>query len=253
MAGRRARGGFTILEILIAIIVLLVGIVGILALFPVGISNVGDSTGDTVAANLAASVHAALVAAHRQVVVPLPAAGGAAGPPKVTLIHDLAPANAGTGRYEYELPVLSDCYNPVTSKTPKQGWDAKYPCLHPDPAKANGAKCFALGNDPWLGATRRDVRATSDNTEMYWGYGFSFKVRKVQTVPAGGNSGLYEYTIYVYRIPGVGPALAPTGAGGGGGGTGVIGKPGSDSPVYKVTNVVEDNIVAIVSAKLAGP
>jgi prepilin-type N-terminal cleavage/methylation domain-containing protein len=248
MAGRRgARGGFTLIEILIAMVVLLVGIVGIVAIFPVGIRNTADATIDTFAANLAESVHASLVMAHRQVVVPAPAGGGtSSGPaqrPRLVLVHDLSPGNAGTGRYEFELPFEED-FNKDPGMT-------KYPLCHPDPAKAN-AECFSLGSDPWLGETSRNIRATSDNTDMYWAYGFKFKVRKVPTIPPGGNSGLYEYTISVYRIPGVGPRTA-TGSGGGGGGTGPV-TPISDSPVYKVKGLKEDeHVLAVLSARIAGP
>jgi hypothetical protein len=63
------RTGFTIMEILIAITILLVGIVGVISLFPVAIKVGGDAIADSLAANLARSVEEAIRAAmkHRKV------------------------------------------------------------------------------------------------------------------------------------------------------------------------------------------
>lgn len=83
-----------------------------------------------------------------------------------------------------------------------------YPYCHPDPAKSGGARMFVLGNDPYLGETSRSVRIESDPTDSYSYYGFKFFVRKVPTIPVGGNSGLYEYVIEVFRVPGRGPLQA---------------------------------------------
>jgi|GEM_PF-6688875 len=201
MRAQREQGGFTLIEILIALVVLVVGIVGVVAIFPVGIKRTAEATGDSIAANLAESVHAALVAAHRNVVIPAAAPGTTPPPPTVVLIHDLHPGNRGTGRYEFELPPtpLAANSNPSPSQV------NQYPYCHPDPARSGGANVFVLANDPYLGETTRSVRMESDPTETYSNYGFRFYVRKVPTIPVGGNSGLYEYTIYVFRIPGRGP------------------------------------------------
>ncbi len=58
-----ARKGFTIMEILIAISILLVGIVGVISLFPVAIKVGGEAITDSLAANLARSVEESLRAA----------------------------------------------------------------------------------------------------------------------------------------------------------------------------------------------
>ena len=211
MRARRAQGGFTLIEILIALVVLVVGVVGVVSVFPVGIANTVDATGDTIAANLAESVHAALVAAHRNVVIPPAAPGSVAPPARVVLIHDLHPGNKGTGRYEYELPPT-----PLTTAaltTEANGIAAKQlPYCHPDPTKAGGADVFTLATDPYIGETTRSVRMESDPTESYSFYSFRFYVRKVPTIPIGGNSGLYEYTIYVFRVPGRGPLQPRSGS-----------------------------------------
>lgn len=59
MAARTPRG-FTIMEILIAISILLVGIVGVISLFPVAIKVGGEAITDSLAANLARSVEESL-------------------------------------------------------------------------------------------------------------------------------------------------------------------------------------------------
>jgi prepilin-type N-terminal cleavage/methylation domain-containing protein len=201
MRAQGRQAGFTLIEILIALVVLVVGIVGVVSVFPVGIAYTADATGDTIAANLAESVHAALVAAHRNAVIPAAAPGGGVAPqPRVTLIHDLHPGNRGTGRYEFELPPAPTA--PNMNPTPAQV--NQYPYCHPDLARS-ASEIFTLANDPYMGETTRSVRLESDPTEPYSFYGFKFYVRKVPTVPIGGNSGLYEYTIYVFRIPGRGP------------------------------------------------
>ncbi len=211
MRARNRQDGFTLIEILIALVVLVVGIVGVVAVFPVGIRRTAEATGDTIAANLAESVHAALVAAHRNVVIPAAPPGGVAPAPRVVLIHDLHPGNKGTGRYEFELPPIPTSAN--TSPTPAQV--NQYPYCHPDSSRSS-TDVFTLANDPYLGETTRSVRLESDPTESYSFYGFKFYVRKVPTIPVGGNTGLYEYTIYIFRIPGRGPLQATGGSSGGG-------------------------------------
>ena len=209
MRRKQAGAGFTLIEILIALVVLVVGVCGVISVFPVGIANTVDATGDTIAANLGESVHAALVAAHRNVVIPPMTSGGTAPPPRVVLIHDLHPGNKGTGRYEFELPPT-----PLAKDTcPAPNQVSRYPYCHPDPALAGTADVFTLATDPYIGETTRSVRMESDPTDSYSFYGFRFYVRKVPTIPIGGNSGLYEYTIYVFRIPGRGPFQPRSGGG----------------------------------------
>jgi type IV pilus modification protein PilV len=256
MSRRNRQAGFTMIEILIAMVILAVGIVGILAIFPVGILNTADATGDTIAANLAESVHASLVAAHRQVVVKAGVNGTNIA--EAVLIHDLQPANDGPNRYKYTLPTEADSAKPNN-----------YPCLHPDPAKFGGKAYFVLGADRWLLATSQNVRANSDPTDLYFGYGFKFFVRKVPTVPAGGNSGMYEYNIVVARVLGVGPSTGSTtsstppsggggkgggGKGGGGGGGGGGGSLSSDGPPTSVAdNDTSRRDIAVLTARISGP
>lgn len=57
--------GFTLIEILVALTVLIIGLVGILALFPVGLSSSQASVEDTFASLIADSVGNALISAMR--------------------------------------------------------------------------------------------------------------------------------------------------------------------------------------------
>ncbi|MBI3272338.1 MAG: prepilin-type N-terminal cleavage/methylation domain-containing protein [Planctomycetes bacterium] len=97
--GRRARQGFTLIEILIALVVLFIGIVGIIALFPIGIRSTKESVEDTNAALIAESVHHSLVQALRS--------GRPVGNPprtQVTFVHDGVRLTAGVPGYVFQLP-----------------------------------------------------------------------------------------------------------------------------------------------------
>ena len=66
ISNHRRRKGFTLLEILLALTILLIGIVGVLALFPVALRNSKASFEDSVAAMIAENVHASLVGSLRR-------------------------------------------------------------------------------------------------------------------------------------------------------------------------------------------
>ena len=91
--------GLTLIEILIAMIILSVGLIMVLTIFPVGIRSTKESTEDTYAAYLADSIVQALTQAMRTA-TPEDRTGNKAG--QVTLIHDgLTGANDS---YIFELP-----------------------------------------------------------------------------------------------------------------------------------------------------
>ena len=60
-SNRSAASGFTLIEILISLTILVIGLVGILALFPVGIHASRASVEETSASILAESVHSSLI------------------------------------------------------------------------------------------------------------------------------------------------------------------------------------------------
>src|SRR3989339_2189669 len=97
----RDKSGLTLIEILIAIIVLTIGVVSILAIFPPSIKSASSSVEDTVAAKIAESVVDALNIAMR-----LSTAENVAQnkPGKAFFVHDGVPG----GPYEFALPLPVD-------------------------------------------------------------------------------------------------------------------------------------------------
>jgi prepilin-type N-terminal cleavage/methylation domain-containing protein len=176
-ARRGARRGFTLLEILLALAVLLVGLVGILTLFPVGIRSVGESTMDTMAAIVAESVQQALMKAMR-----MPGTPGATR--RITVYHDGFPPTGLT----FDLPPATQAGTTfyVAPGTPQT-----------TPFGAN--TIFTLGTDPTILATYDQIVSGSsggarlDPSEGYRQYQFSIDVRRVP------NEALFEFTIHVYR------------------------------------------------------
>lgn len=65
---KKKQNGFTLMEILIAMSILIVGLVGILSLFPVGLSATKKAIEDTNAALIAESLYASLRAAAKKTV-----------------------------------------------------------------------------------------------------------------------------------------------------------------------------------------
>ncbi|MBI5365672.1 MAG: prepilin-type N-terminal cleavage/methylation domain-containing protein [Planctomycetes bacterium] len=112
----RAQRGFTLIEILIALVVLFIGIVGIIALFPIGINSTKESIQDTNAALIAESVHHALVQALRTAVP------DAAGRIVCLFNHDgvgilggavTAPGTANQPGYRFALPLRGTAAPPT--------------------------------------------------------------------------------------------------------------------------------------------
>ncbi len=226
---RRLRNGFTLIEILIAMTVLVVGLVGILALFPVGIKSGTESVEDTNAAIIASSVHHALTNALRLATLNNP---GPAQFYTCQLSHDLHVGNAEDGSdspasvrglYAFQLPPTpnpprvppsSDWYRHpdaspgvpafaaggdlgsiVTAATPrtrvfKLGWDPGGTTATPGDASEDAQGAIAGGPSSGLG----------DPTEPYRQYAFAFEVKKViDPVNPVVDTNLFEFAIQVYR------------------------------------------------------
>ena len=185
---KRRSSGFTLIEILLALVILMVGIVGVLGLFPVAIRNVNDSVEDTTASNLAQSLNASLTEAMRR-----PVAG------VVTVTHDGLPA----GRLSFPLPVTT--LVPATYPAAGGGTDGSL-------------EVYQLGTDLRVAAAVGDIRTRAlggDPSEPTQQYSYQFEVMRpveseivVDTAGTTTDLPLYQFRIMIYRnyeSPGVPP------------------------------------------------
>jgi type II secretory pathway pseudopilin PulG len=177
------RDGLTLIEILLAIIVMALGLVGILALFPPALEQANESMEETQAAILGESVSHALVSAFRNALVD-PQTKDVV----VYLAHDLE-AGGHKGRYEFVLPKgdqpnaageykwyhFPSSANPPPrdqgSPVPMPGWDATTDERH-----------FKLGANGWTKATTDHVKQNFDDTDVLSQFQFSFNLTKVPTL-----------------------------------------------------------------------
>lgn len=114
---RNLRAGFTMVEILIAIMVLLVGLVGILVLFPVGINAARLAAQDSMGGVIAESVEEALIDAMHSATV---YGASAYDRIEVALIHAGVPSVTGSDIYRFPLPsnVGDSADHPTGSPSP---------------------------------------------------------------------------------------------------------------------------------------
>jgi len=216
MTTRRHDRGLTLIEILLAIIVMALGLVGIMALFPPALQTATESMEETQAAIIGESVAHALASAMSNAVFD-PATKRYV----VWLSHDLK-AGGSKGRYEFVLPKGD------TDATGAPKW-YHYPSASSPPAKDEGKevviasydpesddRLFQLAGDAWTAATVKNVQDNYDPTDALGQFAFSFNVTKVQTLkhlrkpPLPGEKALteeelqameklYEFKVYVLR------------------------------------------------------
>jgi type II secretory pathway pseudopilin PulG len=245
MRKRAAERGMTLIEILIALIVMVLGVLGILALFPPALQSGAESMEATNAAIIAESVAHGLMGAFQTVEEDKTSATLKL---RCTLTHDLK-AGPATGRYTFILPPLPanpttnfDWYHfPSTSTPPGQSGS---PAPGDPGSKMTGGqydpetddRVFQLGGDKLVVDTVKSVHDTNDPTDPLMQFGFSFDIRKVDTMwYQRRNPGaidpfrntvlkideyeammkLYEVRIHILRI-------ANEGVSGGGGGQGAV-------------------------------
>ncbi|MEK7467399.1 MAG: prepilin-type N-terminal cleavage/methylation domain-containing protein [Planctomycetota bacterium] len=174
------NSGFTLIEILIALVILMVGICGVLSLFPVAIKNVSDSVEDSTASNLAQSLHSAMTEAMRRPVTGV-----------VTVTHDGLPA----GTLSFPLPV--SVLVPATYPVAGSGTDT-------------WLETYQLGTDVPVAAQVADIRSSGlgggDPTEPTTQYSFQFEVVRpaesvivVDTAGTMTNLPLYQFRFMIYR------------------------------------------------------
>ena len=161
---RTAQRGFTILEILIALVVLGIGILGIVALFPVGIKSTSGSVNDSNAAMLADSVYSALLSAFRT-------SSPEAVDPAVRICHDGCPASQNYS-YAFNRPTTPNPAGPpVVVPTAGQGTDPT-------------AMVFLLGRDPLFSAALNNIRTTrGEQVNIYDQFSWRLEVIRPTTAP----------------------------------------------------------------------
>jgi type II secretory pathway pseudopilin PulG len=212
MIKRRAEKGMTMVEILLALIVMVVGLAGILALFPVALQASKESFEDTHSAIMAESVANGLSNAVRF------AQPDSTGSYDALLTHDLE-YGSQKAIYKFKLPKLDEDWiwypGPTTI--------AEGSLFDPE---SGSLDAYKFGGDNWVHSAVQTVHDTNDASDPYRQFGFAFRVRKVNTMehmigqpmPGGGaytESDLdplvkfFEFEIFIFR-------MVTSAAGGGG-------------------------------------
>jgi hypothetical protein len=188
----------TLIEILIAIIVLTIGVISILAIFPASIKSASSSVDDTVAAKIAESVSDALNIAMRAASAEDVAGSKSS---KAIIVHDGLPG----GSYEFALPLPMD---------PPPGRDQPRFFAHqansPTEASTPSPKpssVFKLGNTEFMKKVVDDVTKGPDPSDSYSQYGFTFTIKRIDDDRPATETGnkytpnpLFQFAIAVYRL-----------------------------------------------------
>lgn len=218
MVKRTDRQGMTLIEILLALIVMVLGVLGILRLFPPAMDLARQSMEETNAALLGESVAQGLTNGMRLSIYDI-----AKQQTVVTLTHDLQIGGVKM-KYRFYLPKIEKSGDPQWIHFP----GSKSPS-DPDPGQVlpntwsaeDDDRLFLLAGDGWVLETTNNVKTINDPTDSYNQFAFSFDIRKVFTMehmirptpqPNPDKPGtnytekdldpmmkLYEFRIYVYR------------------------------------------------------
>ncbi len=173
MAKRRREGGLTLIEILLALLVMVLGLLGILALFPQALQSSRESVEETYGAVLAESVaHSVKTAIQFGQYEPTTSEW------TCVMAHDLKSPNAVV-RFTFVLPKLTEGWKHFPSgsgggATPDRGGTVN---VNPELDEH-----FSLGGDQWLYATVDNVWKVNDPTDPYTQFAFSFAIRKINTM-----------------------------------------------------------------------
>ncbi|MBI4833889.1 MAG: prepilin-type N-terminal cleavage/methylation domain-containing protein [Planctomycetes bacterium] len=192
--------GLTLLEILMAVVILLLGLVGILSLFPAGIRSTNESVEERMAAFVADSVKEALNIAARS---SNPEDTVNNKPAKLKFTHDGLEEKSSP--FEFTLPLPSDpavlryfVYTPEGTKE-----------LTPDAERTyKPKKIFKLASDTFIKSLYDSVVKGNDPTDPYQQWGYIFTVNRVDDIRPASETGpkfkprsLYDIKINVYRVP----------------------------------------------------
>lgn len=212
----RRDSGVTLIEVLIALIIMVVGLVGILALFPPALQASKESMEETQAAIIAESIKHALTVALKNAEW---AAGQ--GKYKVGITHDLK-TSAKANMIYILLPKTTDnATGGGWMHFPDGGAGGDYAApmvgmALPANADLETFPVFTLNSDPWVATAVKEVWDKNDPSEPYDQFTFSFDVKKVNTLsyitPAPPDlekrTTLYEFEIHVFRKK---PTATPVG------------------------------------------
>jgi prepilin-type N-terminal cleavage/methylation domain-containing protein len=165
----RSQAGFTLIEILIALTVLVVGLVGILALFPVGLHSSRSAIEDSTSSILAESIKSSIIASFR-----LAATGQ-----DIDYYHD----GVDIG-FQFSLPADSAAANDIWVPVSVE----------------SGRFVIAVGQDNGLEFELPDPGEDATNKKRkivpYRQYSYKFQVRKKDDL---GVDNLYLIVMYIYR------------------------------------------------------
>jgi hypothetical protein len=198
-----STAGVTLIECLLAIIVLAVGLVGILALFPVALENSKVSTEITHGVIVAESLKQALTVALKNAVFDAPNDRW-----NVSLAHDLK--DGGTiARIDFGLPKISEGWRRFPGNVALTFPSTQFSEPQNDPA-------YLMYADPWVRGHVDRVKDKADPSDPYDQFEFTFDIRKINTLsylsPAPPDierqTTLFEFRIHVFRAR---KQMSPTG------------------------------------------
>jgi len=257
MRRRNGERGMTLIEILLALIVMGLGFLGILALFPPAMQSAKESVEETNAAMVGESVAQGLTNGMRLAFYDVTKKETV-----VTLTHDLQ-AGSVKMKYRFQLPKIAGpnppWYHFPSNTSPADPDTGAVQMANYMPE--DDARLFHLAGDGWVNETTTNVQNLNDPTDSYNQFAFSFDVRKVYSMeylvgkpnPDKNNQPytaadldpmmkLFEFKIYIFR------AAKQLSAGAGGGGTSVTPGPGGGGGGSDVRT-----LVGIVSKMVAAP
>jgi len=195
----RFKSGLTLIEILIAIIVLTIGVISILAIFPPSIKSANSSIEDTVSAKIAESVTDALNIAMRSASTEDVTAKK---PSMAVIVHDGLPG----GSYEFALPLPVD--PPPDRENPRffaHPANSPTDVSNPSPKPAD---VFRLGNTDFMKEVVDSVIKGPDPSDSYSQYGFTITVKRIDDDRPASETGsqfipspLFQFAVAVYRLP----------------------------------------------------
>ncbi|MFA5793943.1 MAG: prepilin-type N-terminal cleavage/methylation domain-containing protein [Candidatus Brocadiia bacterium] len=204
----KKKNGLTLIEILVAMIILLIGVVSVLSLFPSAMLSTKRSLNDTISARIAESVCNALTIAMR---TSTPCNIKDKKPGQATVVHDgLTGADSS---YTFALPLPVD---PAPAKPRLFSHPAANP-LNADSASPEPTGAFQLGSSDFIKKVIDNIKSSGDPTELYDQFAFTFTVSRVDDDRLATETGdsfkpmpLYQFGVKIYRVPKTSSSSSPS-------------------------------------------